>query len=346
MKRTIFFFLCNCLILSLVAQNPNSKRISIEYIQYPNNPLQSNVKTYWSTFVSKSASYVVNVPYSGQIGGLQKSLSKNDSDLELKFMINAVSSSGRVEKSNFKKKITDSTSVTIEGGVYILEATMNFSTGVKDRRNNRDLILTEGQVASKVFKSSVYNSVSEANKAFQNSRRQQAKKLFDQILRESCQLFNLKIMDEFGYRKSKYNMAFVQGRGRKFDYSDLSSAFEDMKSANEILKKAFKDDKTKRYENLPDATVLSLTENLDNCIKIWGSAIQDYIPKKRKTRIGDKIIDHLYLNLSAAYFLKDNWSKASELLTKVTIHKSERKKAEDFKKLIDMTSWRRNKQSL
>jgi hypothetical protein len=373
MKKTLFIFLfifCS----SLVAQNPNAKGIALQYLQYPTSPLESNVKTYWVTVETNGVSaYQVPFEYGGlaaamslkemakisvqstlgkavqtkQRGleipelnrlGFKKSPAKNDADLQLKFIINSISSEGSV-----KKELNPVTRIETGFWNYTVESTMNFSTGIKDSKNNRVLILNENQVTSKVFTSESYASDKVAEKAFKDVRGVASKKLYDEMLQASFSSFRASLVNEFSYVKSQYNMAFVQGRGGKFDYSDLLSAFEEMKSINKTLKGVFKN-KTKRYENFSDVSRIELNNKLDNCIKIWENAIQEYIPKTKKTRIGDKIIDHLYLNLSAAYFLKDNWSKASELLTKVSVRKSEIQKADKFNKLINRTSLARRKQ--
>jgi len=374
MKKTLFIFLF-IFCFSLVAQNPNAKGIALQYLQYPTSPLESNVKTYWVTVQTNGVSAyqvpfvyggaaapmslkkMTKISFQGALGntvqskqrgleiielnrlGLKKSPTKNDADLQLKFMINSISSKGVVKKELKPGPFAEETGLWN----YTVESTMNFSTGIKDSKNNRVLILNDNQVTSKVFTSESYASDKVAEKAFKDFRKVASKKLSDEMLQASFSSFRGSLVNEFSHVKSQYNMAFVQGRGGKFDYSDLSSAFEDMKSINKTLKGVFKN-KTKRYENFTDVSKIELNKKLDNCIKIWENAIQEYIPKTKKTRIGDKIIDHLYLNLSAAYFLKDNWSKASELLTKVSVRKSEIQNADEFNKLINRTSLARRKQ--
>tara|TARA_B110000444_G_scaffold7382_1_gene6687 strand:- start:9073 stop:10200 length:1128 start_codon:yes stop_codon:yes gene_type:complete len=374
MKKFIYFFLFNFLIFSLFAQNPNSKGIAIEYLQYPNISLESNVKSYWLTVATNGASeYQVPIEYGGpffkslkesakstlamaitgskpeQLGlqvleldrlGFKKSLSMGDADLQLYFLINSISNKGRV---NTLKNTSSTAEAQPEIWNYTVESTMNFTTRIEDSKNNRVFIINENQATSKESTSENYNSYKVAEKAFKDFRGVVSKKHSDEMLQANYYVFRKGLVNELGYIKTKYNMAFIRGKGGKFDYSDLSNAFEDMKSVNMILKDVFKD-KAKRYENLTDPIKIELNGKLDNCIKIWENAIKEYIPKTKKTRIGDKIIDHLYLNLSAAYFLKDNWSKASKLLKEISVRKSEIKKAEDFKKLINRTSLARDGQ--
>ena len=78
-----------------------------------------------------------------------------------------------------------------------------------------------------------------------------------------------------------------------------------------------------------------LSFRTEECIKILENAIKEYVPKKKRTRIGNKIIDHLYINLSAAYFLNGNLDKASENLKKVKVNKGEIKEAGRFNSKVD-----------
>ena len=70
--------------------------------------------------------------------------------------------------------------------------------------------------------------------------------------------------------------------------------------------------------------------------------------KKRRTRIGDKIIDHLHINLSAAYFLKGNWDKAYGSLSGLVWIKKKSKKLQILElklKIMPIESTSINKRS-
>ena len=159
MKKTLFIFLfifCS----SLVAQNPNAKGIALQYLQYPISPLESNVKTYWVTVETNGVSaYQVPFEYGGlaaamslkemakislqgavgmavqikQRGleipelnrlGFKKSPAKNDADLQLKFIINSISSEGSV-----KKELNRVTKIETGFWNYTVESTMNLAQG-------------------------------------------------------------------------------------------------------------------------------------------------------------------------------------------------------------------------
>ena len=64
------------------------------------------------------------------------------------------------------------------------------------------------------------------------------------------------------------------------------------------------------------------------------------MPRKKKTKITDKIIDHLYINLATAYFLNGELNKASETIKGVKINKGEIKVASQFNSKIEDVSKR------
>ena len=64
------------------------------------------------------------------------------------------------------------------------------------------------------------------------------------------------------------------------------------------------------------------------------------MPRKKKTKISDKIIDHLYINLATAYFLNGELNNDSETLKGVKINKGEKKAASQFNSKIEDVSKR------
>ena len=94
-----------------------------------------------------------------------------------------------------------------------------------------------------------------------------------------------------------------------------------------------------RYGNYSGEMTNELSNKINDCIKILENAIKEYVPKKKRTKISDKIIDHLYINLATAYFFFFLLNKASENLKKVKIKKSEIKAAKQFgSKLEDISN--------
>ncbi len=331
--KKLLLFLVLIFPLILCSQRPNKKRIAIPYLQPPSNPLNKNIESYFSSVVNNSTVFQPTSP-NLKLKGYQRAESSNNADLDIKFVINNVSFSSNVFKEKYKKKVNDSTYVSAEGGRYSVEAVINFSEYVTDIKNNKNIISNEGILSNKSFVSSLIKNYGEAVKIHNSRKRRDAIGLYVQIANESINRFIVNVNNNYGYPFYYYYMPFARGRGRKHDYYDLAQAFNDFEKVREITKKAFSGNNPPRYGSFSAAMRDELSKKLDGCIEIWQNAINEYVPKKRKARIGDKIIDHLYLNLSAGYFLKGNWNKVYQTLSKVNLGKSEIKKASKFKSKV------------
>ncbi|MDG2397072.1 MAG: hypothetical protein P8M03_05410 [Flavobacteriaceae bacterium] len=336
-----------CIILSVVittklnAQRPNTKKLPIPYLQYPSNPINQNIDAYFSNIVNNSA---VFQPSNGNLilRGYKKVSSLNKADLEIKFVINNVSFLSKVFKENYKKKVNDSTYVTAVGGRYRVDASINYSEYVTDVKNDKILILNEGILSSASFISNLIKNYREAVQRHEYNKDREAVRLYVQITNQSINKFQTNINDNFGFPMYYYYMPFARGKGRKFDYSDLSKSFNNMKNLIEIAKNAFSGINSKRY-GLSESMMEEYNKNINECVHLLEYAIKEYVPRKKRTRIGDKIIDHLHLNISAAYYLKGDLTKAYEALSKVKKSKGEIKKAAKFQsKLKDLENRKNN----
>ena len=337
MKKTILLLLFLHFISFLNAQRPSAKQIPIPYLQYPSSPLNGNVETYFSKIINKStAVYAANSKLI--LEGYQEVDYLDGADLEIKFIINAVSFSSYIKKEAFNKKINDSTYVKAVGGRYVVEARMNYSEFVNDKKNSSALVSNEGVIKFSTFNSGLIKNYNEAVKLHNNNLDRHAFNLYGNMIYFSINKFNNEINGTYGFPLRTYYMSFVRGKGRKFNYSDLNKAYNDFKSVSENISKAFRKDDRSRYGDFRNDDEQNNFLKLDSCIKIWENAIQEYVPNKRKTRIGDKIIDYLYLNLAAAHLMnaysKDNWDDVYENLSKVKENKSEINKANSFESKV------------
>ena len=336
MKISKLILILNLLVAVnfIYGQRPNTKKIAVPYLQSPINPLNKNIETYFSKVVNYSTVFQTS---NSQLNlkGYEKVSSIGEADLEVKFVINNASFTSKPFKAKYKKKVNDSTYIDAEGGKYMVEATINFSEYVNDLKNDKLLISNEGINISNQFTSDLIKDYASAVKQHNNNRSSIAKRIFNENANEGLRRFNNSVNDKYGYPLYYYYIAFARGRGKKFDYSDLSRSFENIERIKEIIKIAFSGSNPPRYGNFSDEMTNELSSRTEECIKILESAIKEYVPKKKRTRIGDKMIDHLYINLSAAYFLNGNLNKASESLKKVKINKGEIKEAGRFNSKVD-----------
>lgn len=341
MIKSNFYFLIT-LILSLnfiYSQRPNTKKVAIPYLQFPSNPLNENIETYISKVVNYST--VFQIPNTGlNLKGYKRVTSIGEADLEIKFVINNASFTSKPFKAKYKKKVNDSTYIEAVGGRFMVEATVNFSEYIRDLKNNKLLISNEGINISNQFTSDLIKDYGSAVKQHNNNRESIAIRIFYENAKEGLRRFESVLNSKFGYPLNFYYIAFARGRGKKFDYSDLERSFENIEGITEIIKSAFAGPNPPRYGNYNEEMKNELFSKLEETIKILNNSIKEYVPKKKKTKISDKIIDHLYINLATLYFLNGELNKASETLKGVKINKGEIKAASQFKSKIEDVSKR------
>ena len=334
-KSNFYFFLTLILSLNFIySQKPNTKKVAIPYLQFPSNPLNKNIEKYISKVVNYST--IFQISNTGlNLKGYERVTSIGESDLEIKFVINNASFTSKPFKAKYKKKVNDSTYVEAVGGRFTVEATVNLSEYVRDLKNNKLLISNEGINISNQFTSDLIKDYGSAVKQHNNNRESIAIRIFNENAIEGLRRFKSDLNSKFGYPLNFYYIAFARGRGKKFDYSDLERSFENMERITEIIKSAFAGPNPPRYGNYNEGMKNELFSKLEDTIKILNNSIKEYVPKKKKTKISDKIIDHLYINLATAYFLNGELNKASETLKGVKINKGEIKAASQFNTKIE-----------
>ena len=319
-----FYFLLAAYIfsfsISLYGQRPNTKKVTFKYIQPPEFPLPSNVKTYYSQVSNYSTRVTTlnNITPERIISldGYKKASFLSDADLEIKFSINKASSRNYVQKVNYKEKINDSTYVDRVGGIYIVESTINISTFIKDVLNDRILSSKDGVNRSQKFTSPRYSNYNAAVGARNSNALSDATRAYHALYSASISSFISSINSDFGYPVKKTSQPIARGKGKKHDYSDLNKAFDMFSSTLE------------KYDgsNLTPEIELGIL----NCIDIWNKAILEFVPKKRKARIGDKIIGELYFNLAYAHFILRDWENVYKKLSKANESKGLKRLTKNF----------------
>ena len=329
------FLICFFFFNIIIGQRPNTKKVQLKYLMPPERPLPKNIKLYTSRVINLT-SVSLPIPFPSQnrvikLIGYETSPSIADADLTIKFVVNSISLNGAPIESKYREKINDSVSIEKIGGIYNIEAFLNYSKYVEDVKNNKVLISKEGISIRNSFKSYRYKTYGEAIKAFEKNKENHAAKLNYSLYNSALGDFKYEINNSYGFplKQSRYSIA--RGKGRKYDYSDLQSAFNIFQNT---LKEYNGHDISQEFE-----------KNILKCIEIWNIAIQQYIPKKRRTRIGDKIIGELYYNVAVAYFVLRDWNKVYENLEKIKKNKRLKKISNNFELQTKNMQNRYNKQN-
>ncbi len=312
MKRlyNLFIFLICFLPFNISnGQRPNTKKVEFKYVQPPSSPLPENVKTYHSSISVKTSLFTAPSNIRDNFGrlielelkGYEQISSMGDADILIGLTINNVSWESKVEKAKYKQKINDSTYVDKEGGRYFIKASMNYSKTVKDVKNDK-FLMSDVLTKSNGFTSNILPSYNQAIKERNNTLSYKRNNLYNQLFLQAKNDFKYVINDVYGYPLKRLSQPIARGKGRKHDYSDLQKAFDLFKNSSNNY----------NGHDISEGLEKSILE----CIKIWDIAIKQYVPKKRRARIGDRIIGELYFNRAYAYFVLRDWNQVYSNLSK------------------------------
>ena len=310
----------NC---TLYGQKPNTKAISIDYIQPPLQPLNLNVKTYYSAVSNASDKFEFSISKERSrivLSGYEKIDSRENADLIISFKINSTSYEGEVKKEVYEKQLEDKSKVKKTGGKYSVDAYLSYSISFQDVKNNIILRNEDGNVAKKTFTSKLYDTYSAAASSYKESKNKVSKDLLRKVYEEELNKYIWGLNSKYGFPIEGLGVPIARGKGKKHDYSDLVSAFDTFSIA---VKQFNENNLSPQFNSL-----------VDTCITTWQSAIKEYQPKNKKARIGDKNIGHINFNLASAFFILNEWDKAIEYLEVVSNTKGQKLIALDFKKTI------------
>lgn len=288
------------------AQKPNTKSVTIKYIQPPVTPLPDNVKTYFFKVENKAAGLKIEaleVQRNFNLKGYTLAASENDADVIFQLTFNSVSYDGEVRKVDYKKKINDSTFIDKVGGEYEVKTDLNTSLFIKVLKNDKILKSGNARANSLNHTSKVYSTYNEAVAAYNKAKDTHTVELSRELAKRLAIDFSKTSNNNYGYVKKSVYVPIARGKGRKHDYSDLEQAFIEFEGAMDLAN-----------ETGMTAKLKAITEE---CILVWEKAIKEFEPDNKKARIGDKNIGHLYFNIAAAKFALQEWQEVYALLDTV-----------------------------
>lgn len=327
------------LLLILVAfsqigygQKPNTKTISLGYIQPPMVPLATNIKTYYAFINSKVASLNITNSSELTLEGYKKVTSKEEADLLVQLNIQVASYESAVKKTTYKEKVNDSTFIEKTGGAYTVTAYLTTGYIIKDFKNNKTIVSKSNIHHTNVFESEPFNSYNMAVQYVNEQKGSHAKSLYENMYKEARKDFLTFANDIYGYPLKYVHAPIARGKGKKHDYSDLTFAFDNLQITA----------KQNKGSELSPVQVTALNKSIET----WQKAIEEYKPKTKKARIGDKIIGHIYFNVAAANFMLKEYNTALTNLAKAAETKSANYKATKFTAIIKDLQERQSKQNL
>ncbi len=285
-----------------IAQKPNTKNVQINYVQPPAKPLNEGIKTYYTNVINTTAGFSFSTEGAKdkiRLVGYELANSQDDADILLELSVNSVNYESSIRKVKWKKKINDSTFIDKVGAVYNVTSRVNVSYFVKDLKTNSKLS-SGTNTHSDSFESSRFNTYNEAVYASNEKKSQRARDLYSSITNGAIRNFHNHVNDQFGFPVKNTFLPIARGKGKKFDYSDLSNAYEKFVNVNKQMNNG---------ELTDDAAAV-----LKECVFTWEKATNEYVPGKKKTRIGDKNIGHIRYNIALGKFLLRDFDGALQVL--------------------------------
>ncbi len=327
------------LLLFLVAfsqiaygQKPNTKTISLGYIQLPMVPLATNIKTYYAFINNKVPSLNISNTSELTLEGYKKVATKEGADLLVQLNIQAASYESAVKKTTYKEKVNDSTFIDKTGGAYTVTAYLTTGYIIKDFKNNKVIVSKSNLHHTNVFESDPFDTYNMAVQYVNEHKGSHAKDLYNDIYNEARKEFSTFANDIYGYPLKYVHAPIARGKGKKHDYSDLAFAFDNLQITA----------KQSKGKELTDIQIQALNKSIET----WQKALKEYQPNTKKARIGDKIIGHIYFNIAAANFMLKEYDTALKNLEKAAETKSANYKAVKFTAIIKDLQDRQSKQNL
>ncbi len=285
-----------------MAQKPNTKNVQIKFVQPPAKPLNEGIKTYYSNVINTTAGFSFSTESAKdkiRLIGYELANSQEDADILLELSINSVNYESSIRKVKWKKKINDSTYIDKVGGAFTVTANMNVTYYVKDLKTNSKL--TSGnKTHTQSFESKRFDTYNAAVYASNESKGAEGRKLYSTLANTSLSRFNNHVNDQFGFPIKNSLLPVARGKGKKFDYTDLGDAYEKFVNVNKQMNNG---------ELTDDAAAV-----LKECVFTWEKATKEYVPGKKKTRIGDKNIGHIRYNIALGKFLLRDFDGALQVL--------------------------------
>lgn len=290
------------------SQNLNYEIVKVKHRRVPKQPLGDDILTYSSTFsavdLEQSRAQLESMKSKNlKLEGY--TLEQEGADISIELIVDALGFNSRELIDNSTTKKEGETEVKVPAYQYSLNYDYPFKLRVTNNISG-EVLLEEEDLMPISFVYPEKNSASsttqlansyETNKAgiIQSIRKYGINKLLSHS--------KFVINDNFGYPviEHSFEMGYVK-KYKKYDYSDLYAAFEDMRLG---LNQLEEDWYTKPMNDSP------LHKALDAFVKVK----EEYNPGDKKARINEKVVFMVNHNAAICNFFLKDFSKCEEYLS-------------------------------
>ena len=300
-------------------QRSNTKIVRVEYVKPPLKPLSEDLTTYFVEFSCKPDFFRDHVEsFSPRnflvLSGYTKVNSMVEADILIAMTINSLTRNTKITSQVLEVDQGDGTKKDTRLFYGESEAILNSTVRIKDLKNNRAIISVEGHETKHYLFTQGLRSKQEVNSDLATKD--------ETGLVQYTEAFSQRILplakgleNQFGFPVLIEKLPIEKGKGRKYDYSNLESAFERFKDVTS--NKQFVTDNSERT-------------TLIECIKVWENAAAEYDEKVKRARINLKIVGGLYQNIAYAYFMLKDWDNVYAYCEKAQSFEGHEKRAGNF----------------
>ncbi|MFS4483279.1 hypothetical protein ACKGJY_09690 [Hyunsoonleella sp. 2307UL5-6] len=325
-KYFLFIYSLLFVFLSISAQKPSYKNISIKYVKPPTDPLPKNVKTYYTEILNTipeiadingfTIKKIKNIKL--RFNGYTKTEESTKAHVLLKMNFHSAKYKSEINKTTTTVK-KDGERVEVPAEQLIITSSIKSDILMRDVLNGKDIIVQKDFVSEQIYDTGAMEQIGLAAKILKRDGKKKAFGMYRNMLDKRILDFSDMISEKYGYTVKNVSFKITMGKGKKYDYSNLQQAFDSIKTITKNTRKLFiKDEKSK--------------QKIKNCINIWQNAIAEYEPNTKKAKINDKIIGGLYNNMAIAYFLMKDWEKTYEYSEKGKVYKTSKKRSDYISK--------------
>ncbi|MEO0527819.1 MAG: hypothetical protein AAFZ89_11370, partial [Bacteroidota bacterium] len=292
----LFFF-----TLSVFSQKPKNEKVEIKYLQLPEQPLETNLKTYNLRITNYSSLPIPNQDIIHEklvLNGYQYLKTEPDFIID----INLESFESKAYVTTYKGNGFTAGSQKF---IYVLEgeirAATQITTPVDGAKFYRSDLKNIDDFTSKIDSKQVFDNEADAKKALEKEKKAGLASLSKTMADQFLGFMNTYINDQHGYQEKSDRLPIWTIQSKKHDYTALQEAKANYVEAMEFM----------NTEN-QKASIPLLTKAID----LWKKEILEFVPNDKGARISSKNIGAIYLNLSQAYIWLSKFDEASSYLEK------------------------------
>jgi len=237
----------------------------------------------------------------------------NENPVKITFTLYGFENSEPELKTSTASVYSTTSKTTTQVNTYWYEMKYKHPVGIKVEDPYNGAIFNE--MAAKTNDYVTYISAKKENSYPDFNKQSVISQLQNNVVESNLKFATETLNSMFGYSKIKDTLILYRVEAKKFNYDDLTLAYQDASLAYSLLSNDFNSAKVK----------------LENAVSIWTKIMQEFNPEDKKGRIDNDIAIATSFNMAMAYIYLNDFMKSEEALNKM----SSLKPSKSEQKLMD-----------